>query len=51
MADYGEYANENLLKAPEIILFNLYIQFDGYIFKQILNNQMGGNASPFIANV
>ena len=40
-----------LLEALEIILFNTYIQFNGTVFKQILGIPMGGNASPFIADL
>ena len=39
------------LEALELILFNTYIQFNGSIFKQILGIPMGGNASPFIADL
>ena len=34
-----------------IWLFNTYIQFNKSIFKQILGIPMGGNASPFIADL
>ena len=39
------------LETLELILFNTYIQFNGSIFKQILGIPMGGNASPFIADL
>ena len=50
-AGYREYTIEELLEALEIILFNTYIQFNRCIFKQILGIPMGGNASPFIADL
>ena len=50
-AGYREYTIDELLEALEIILFNIYIQFNGCIFKQILGIPMGGNASPFIADL
>ena len=50
-AGYREYTINKLLEALELILFNTYIQFNGSIFKQILAIPMGGNASPFIADV
>ena len=50
-AGYREYAIDELLVALEIILFHNYIQFNGCIFKQILGIPMGGNASPFIADL
>ena len=48
---YREYTIDKLLKALEIILLNTYIQFNGTVFKQILGIPMGGNASPFIADL
>ena len=50
-AGYREYTIDKLLEALELILFNTYIQFNGSIFKQILGIPMGGNASPFIADL
>ena len=50
-AEYREYTIDKLLEALELILFNTYIQFNGSIFKQILGIPMGGNASPFIADL
>ena len=50
-AGYREYTIDKLLEALETILFNTYIQFNGSIFKQILGIPMGGNASPFIADL
>ena len=48
---YREYTIDKLLEVLEIILFNTYIQFNGTVFKQTLVILMGGNASPFIADV
>ena len=48
---YREYTIDELLEALEIILFDTYIQFNGTVFKQILGIPMGGNASPFIADL
>ena len=48
---YREYTIDKLLEALEIILFNTYIQFNGTVFKQVLGIPMGGNASPFIADL
>ena len=50
-AGYREYTIDKLLEALELILFNTYIQFNGNIFKQIHGIPMGGNASPFIADL
>ena len=50
-AGYREYTIDKLLEALELSLFNTYIQFNGSIFKQILGIPMGGNASPFIADL
>ena len=50
-AGYREYTTDELLEALEIILFNTCIQFNGCIFKQTLGIPMGGNASPFIADL
>ena len=50
-AGYRQYTIDKLLEALELILFNTYIQFNGSIFKQILGIPMGGNASPFIADL
>ena len=48
---YREYTIDKLLEALEIILFNTYIQFNGTVFKHILDIHMSGNASPFIADL
>ena len=50
-AGYREYTIDKLLEALETILFNTYIQFNESILKQILGIPMGGNASPFIADL
>ena len=50
-AGYREHTINTLLKALGLILFNTYIQSNGSIFKQILGIPMGGNASPFIADL
>ena len=50
-AGYRDYTINKLLEALELISFNTYIQFNGSIFKQILGIPMGGNASPFIAEL
>ena len=50
-AGYREYTLDGLREALEIIIFNTYIQFNECIFKQILGIPMGGNASPFIADL
>ena len=46
-----EYTIDKLLEALEVILFNMYIQFNGNVFKQIISIIMGGSASPFIADL
>ena len=48
---YREYTIDKLLDALHLILFNTYVQFNGINFKQILGIPMGGNASPFIADL
>ena len=50
-AGYSEYTINKLVEALELILFNTNIQFNESIFKQILGIPMGGNASPFIADL
>ena len=50
-AGYREHTFQELLEALEMILFNSYIRFKGYIVQQILGIPMGGNASPFIADL
>ena len=48
---YKIYTIDKLLDALKFILYNTYIQFGGNIFKQIKGIPMGGNASPFIADL
>lgn len=48
---YKEYTRDDLLDALHYILFNTYVQFAGNIFKQTQGIPMGGNASPFIADL
>ena len=48
---YTEYTQDKLLDALKFILFNTYVQFGGKVFKQIKGIPMGGNASPFIADL
>ena len=48
---YKEYTVDKLLDALKFILYNTYVQFAGYIFKQVKGIPMGGNASPFIADL
>ena len=42
---------DKLFEALELILINTYIQFNGSIFKEIPGIPMGGNTSPFIADL
>ena len=35
----------------EFVLYNTYIRFGGDLYKQIMGTPMGGNASPFIADL
>ena len=48
---YKIYTIDKLIEALKFILFNTYVQFGGHVFKQILGIPMGGNASPFIADL
>ena len=48
---YKIYTIDKLLDALKYILYNTYVQFAGNIFKQIQGIPMGGNASPFIADL
>ena len=46
------YTVDMLIDALEFVLYNTYVQFGGYLFKQILlRHSNGGNASPFIADL
>ena len=48
---YKRYTIDKLLDALKFILYNSYIQFGNMIFKQITGIPMGGNSSPFIADL
>ena len=50
-AGYKLYTVDTLLDALRYILYNTYVQFAGNIFKQTQGIPMGGNASPFIADL
>jgi ubiquitin C-terminal hydrolase len=50
-AGYKKYTIDKLLKALHFILNETYIQFAGFIFQQTVGIPMGGNASPFIADL
>ena len=45
----GSYDRSKLKDALEYLLFNSYVRFGPYVFKQIKGIPMGGNASPLIA--
>ena len=56
MTDYKKsgykcYDQDDLLKSLHYILFETYVKFAGNIFKQTKGIPMGGNASPFIADL
>lgn len=48
---YKMYTIDRLLDALKYILYCTYVQFAGNIFRQIKGIPMGGNASPFIADL
>ena len=48
---YKLFTVDKLLEALRYILYNTYVQFAGCIFKQTQGIPMGGNASPFIADL
>ena len=48
---YKLYTIDRLLDALKYILYNTYVQFAGNVFKQTQGIPMGGNASPFIADL
>ena len=50
-AGYKKYTIDKLLLALHFILYETYIQFGGFIFQQKIGIPMGGNASPFIADL
>ena len=41
----------DMFTTRKFILYNTYVQFAGYIFKQVKGIPMGGNVSPFIADL
>ncbi len=45
------FDRDKLKNSIKFLLFNTYIKFGPYIFKQILGIPMGGNASPLIADL
>ena len=47
----GSYDRDRLKTALEYLLFNSYVRFGPYMFKQIKGIPMGGNASPLIADL
>ena len=47
----GSYDRDRLKTALEYLLFNSYVRFGPYVFKQIKGIPMGGNASPLIADL
>ena len=48
---YKEYTVDKVLAALKFVLYNSFVQFGGYIFQQVKGIPMGGNASPFIADL
>ena len=56
MNDYSKsgykcYDQEDLLRSLRYILYETYVKFAGNIFQQTKGIPMGGNASPFIADL
>ena len=49
--NYTLYTIDKLLDSLRYVLYNTYIQFAGNIFLQTQGIPMGGNASPFIADL
>ena len=47
----NSYSREKLKEALEYLLFNSYVKFGPYVFKQTKGIPMGGNASPLIADL
>ena len=47
----GSYDRDKLKMALDYLLFNSFIRFGPYVFKQIKGIPMGGNASPLIAGL
>ena len=50
-SDYKKYTIDKVLDALRFVLFNSFVKFGGYIFRQVKGIPMGGNASPFIADL
>ena len=50
-AGHREYTIDKLFEALERILSNTSIHFSGSIFKRIFEIPIGGNVSPFIADL
>ena len=48
---YKEYTVDKVLQALYFVLHNSFVQFGGHIFQQVKGIPMGGNASPFIADL
>ena len=48
---YKEYTVDKVLEALEFVLYNSFVQFGGHVFRQVKGIPMGGNASPFIADL
>ena len=49
--NYSSFNCDKLLDALHYVLFNTYVSFAGNIFLQTIGIPMGGNASPFIADL
>ena len=47
----NSFSREKLKEALEYLLFNSYVKFGPYVFKQAKGIPMGGNASPLIADL
>ena len=47
----NSFSREKLKEAIEYLLFNSYVKFGPYVFKQTKGIPMGGNASPLIADL
>ena len=48
---YKEYTVDKVLQALHFVLHNSFVQFGDHIFQQVKGIPMGGNASPFIADL
>ena len=49
--NYKFYTVDQLLDSLKYVLYNTYVQFAGHVFLQTQGIPMGGNASPFIADL